>query len=239
MRRTVLALLAAAPISLALQLPTPPAQAKGCQAPLQGRYAVMAMGTVANKAGTNPEARLLEERWLPGGAVEGRIVERLGRSAPLLVVVSARSDAARGRLAPLRDGAVRRIVLAPLGRDAVAALVTRAVGPGRAAQALTERLYRETEGNVLFLVLFLQNLLLAGMLVYVIEARLLAAAACAAIAAVLSWFGVIHAWQFSQADTVLQVGWGVGSRWALGYGLMALMLALSHLAIRRPPGHQP
>jgi hypothetical protein len=80
MRRTVLALLAAAPLSLALQLPTPPAQAKGCQAPLQGRYAVMAMGTVANKAGTNPEARLLEERWLPGGAVEGRIVERLGRS---------------------------------------------------------------------------------------------------------------------------------------------------------------
>ena len=72
-----------------------------------------------------------------------------------------------------------------------------------------------------------------------IEQRFLAASACALVAALCSWFGVIHAWQFSQADTVLQVGWGVGSRWALGYGLMALMLALSHLAIRRTPGHQP
>ena len=82
-------------------------------------------------------------------------------------------------------------------------------------------------------------MLLAGLLVFVIEQRFLAASACALAAALGSWFGVIHAWQFSQADTVLQVGWGVGSRWALGYGLMALMLALSHLAIRRTPGHQP
>jgi adenine/guanine/hypoxanthine permease len=82
-------------------------------------------------------------------------------------------------------------------------------------------------------------MLLAGLLVFVIEQRFLAASACALVAALCSWFGAIHAWQFSQADTVLQVGWGVGSRWALGYGLMALMLALSHLAIRRTPGHQP
>ena len=82
-------------------------------------------------------------------------------------------------------------------------------------------------------------MLLAGLLVFVIEQRFLAASACALVAALCSWFGVIHAWQFSQADTVLQVGWGVGIRWALGYGLMALMLALSHLAIRRTPGHQP
>jgi len=80
MLRTALALLVATPISLALQLLTLPAQAKGCQAPMQGRYAVMAMGTLTTPAGTSPQARLLEERWLANGSVEGRIVERLGRS---------------------------------------------------------------------------------------------------------------------------------------------------------------
>jgi len=82
-------------------------------------------------------------------------------------------------------------------------------------------------------------MLLAGLLVFVIEQRFLAASACALAAALCSWFGLIHAWQFSQADTVLQLGWGVGSRWALGYGSMALIFALSHLAIRRTPGQQP
>jgi adenine/guanine/hypoxanthine permease len=66
-------------------------------------------------------------------------------------------------------------------------------------------------------------MLLASMLVYLIEARLLAAAACAASAALLAWFGVIHAWQFTSADTVVHLGWGVGRSWALGYGVMALV----------------
>jgi AGZA family xanthine/uracil permease-like MFS transporter len=61
------------------------------------------------------------------------------------------------------------------------------------------------------------------MLVYVIEARLLAAAAGAGVAALLAWFGVIHAWQFTGSDTVLQLGWGAGRSWALGYGVMALV----------------
>ena len=50
-------------------------------------------------------------------------------------------------------------------------------------------------------------MLLAAMLVYVIEQRFLAASLAAAVAAGFSWFGVIHAWRFTQADTVLQVGW--------------------------------
>lgn len=87
MVRRSLAHLAAGPCSaLVLSLPllitagAAPAAAKGCQAPMQGRYAVMGMGTVGNPTKTTPQARLLEERWLPGGAVEGRTVERLGRS---------------------------------------------------------------------------------------------------------------------------------------------------------------
>ena len=75
-------------------------------------------------------------------------------------------------------------------------------------------------------------MLLAAMLVYVIEQRFLAASLAAAVAAGFSWFGVIHAWRFTQADTVLQVGWGVGSLWAVGYLLMAAVFLLAALAGR-------
>lgn len=67
-------------------------------------------------------------------------------------------------------------------------------------------------------------MLLSALLVYVIEQRFLAAALCAAVATLASWFGLIHAWRFDQADTVLQLGWGVGARWASGYAAMALIL---------------
>ena len=56
-----------------------PVAAADCRPPMQGRYAVMAMGTV--NGGTIPQARLLEERWLPGGRVEGRLVERIGEAS--------------------------------------------------------------------------------------------------------------------------------------------------------------
>ena len=78
-------------------------------------------------------------------------------------------------------------------------------------------------------------MLLAAMLVYVIEQRFLAASLAAAVAAGFSWFGVIHAWRFTQADTVLQVGWGVGSLWAVGYLLMAAVFLLAALAERLRP----
>ncbi|MEY2644090.1 MAG: hypothetical protein RLZZ611_739 [Cyanobacteriota bacterium] len=56
-----------------------PATATGaCEQPKRGRYAVMAMGTLISGDVTTPQARLLEERWLPGGAIEGRIIERVG-----------------------------------------------------------------------------------------------------------------------------------------------------------------
>ncbi len=68
-------------------------------------------------------------------------------------------------------------------------------------------------------------MLLAALLVYVIEQRFLAAATCATLAAAASWFGLIHAWRFTATDTVLQLGWGSGGRWALGYLVMALVFA--------------
>ena len=77
-------------------------------------------------------------------------------------------------------------------------------------------------------------MLLSAMLVYVIEQRFLAASACALIAAALAWVGLLHAWRFTAADTVLDPGWGHGASWALGYGAMALVFLLGWWGHRRP-----
>jgi len=77
-------------------------------------------------------------------------------------------------------------------------------------------------------------MLLAAMLVYVIEQRFRAAAVCALVAAAGSWVGLLHAWRFTQADTVLAPGWGQGSSWALGYLAMALVFLLGWWDQRRP-----
>jgi AGZA family xanthine/uracil permease-like MFS transporter len=77
-------------------------------------------------------------------------------------------------------------------------------------------------------------MLLASMLVFVIEQRFRAAAACALIAAAGSWVGLLHAWRFTAADTVLDPGWGHGASWALGYGAMALVFLLGWWGGRRP-----
>jgi len=74
-------------------------------------------------------------------------------------------------------------------------------------------------------------MLLAAMLVFVIEQRLAAAALCAFVAAAGSWVGLLHAWRFAGADTVLNPGWGAGGPWAVGYLAMA---AVFLLASRRP-----
>ena len=76
-------------------------------------------------------------------------------------------------------------------------------------------------------------MLLSALLVYLIERRFLAAALIALIAALASWLGLIHAWRFSGADTALQLGWGSGGPWALGYLLMAGLFLLAGLAVRR------
>lgn len=79
----------------------------------------------------------------------------------------------------------------------------------------------------------LTAMLLAWMLVELIERRFLAAALAALVAATCSWLGLMHAWRFSQADTVLSLGWGVGAPWAAGYGVMALVFALAWWQARR------
>jgi len=78
-------------------------------------------------------------------------------------------------------------------------------------------------------------MLLAALLVYAIEGRLLAAAACSGVASVLAWLGVIHAWRFTTTDTVLQLGWGTGGSWALGYAAVTLVMLVARLLPQQPP----
>ena len=70
-------------------------------------------------------------------------------------------------------------------------------------------------------------MLLSAWLVYAIEGRFLAAACCSAMAALLAWFGVIHAWQFSPGDTVMHLGWGTGRAWAEGYAAITVIVLLA------------
>ena len=59
-------------------LPVPASQAAPASCPSSsGRFAVWGAGVIANRK--TPTARLMEERWLPDGRVEGLIVERLGQ----------------------------------------------------------------------------------------------------------------------------------------------------------------
>ena len=78
-------------------------------------------------------------------------------------------------------------------------------------------------------------MLLAALLVFAIERRFLAAAACSGSASVLAWFGVLHGWRFSSSDTVLHLGWGAGQPWALAYGLITLLLLTARFL---PAQHQ-
>ena len=61
-------------------LPVPPSQAAPAKCPSStGRFAVWGAGVVADRK--TPTARLMEERWLPDGRVEGLIMERLGHQS--------------------------------------------------------------------------------------------------------------------------------------------------------------
>ena len=81
----------------------------------------------------------------------------------------------------------------------------------------------------------LTAMLLAWMLVELIERRFLAASFVAAAAALCSWLGLMHAWQFTPSDTVLKLGWGVGAPWSAGYAVMAVVFGLAWLQGRRQP----
>jgi AGZA family xanthine/uracil permease-like MFS transporter len=66
-------------------------------------------------------------------------------------------------------------------------------------------------------------MLLAAMTVAIIDRQFLTAAAYAGICALLSFVGLMHSYSWTPADTVIHLGWGAGSEWAIGYLLLAIL----------------
>ncbi len=67
-------------------------------------------------------------------------------------------------------------------------------------------------------------MILAAMTVCMIEREFAQAAWWCLLAAALAWVGLMHSYQWSIGDTVLHLGWGAGSQWAIGYILLAILL---------------
>jgi adenine/guanine/hypoxanthine permease len=67
----------------------------------------------------------------------------------------------------------------------------------------------------------------AAITVFIIERRFAQGALWSMAAAGLAWVGLIHSYQWTVADTVIQMGWGAGASWAVGYLLMSLLLGFA------------
>jgi AGZA family xanthine/uracil permease-like MFS transporter len=72
--------------------------------------------------------------------------------------------------------------------------------------------------------LIFSAMILATLTVHIIDQQFGKAGVWCIGAAVLSWLGLLHSYQWTIADTVLQLGWGTGTPWAVGYLLLALLL---------------
>ncbi|GAB1543089.1 NCS2 family permease [Scytonema sp. NUACC21] len=67
-------------------------------------------------------------------------------------------------------------------------------------------------------------MILSGITVYIIEQDFRKAAYWSIGAAVLSWVGLIHSYSWTVADTVVNLGFGAGASWAVGYLLLGILL---------------
>ena len=66
-------------------------------------------------------------------------------------------------------------------------------------------------------------MILAGITVFIIEKDFRQAAFWSLGAALLSWVGLMHSYRWTLADTVINLGWGTGGSWAVGYCLLAIL----------------
>jgi len=82
-------------------------------------------------------------------------------------------------------------------------------------------------------------MILAAITVYIIDRRFLAAAGWALAAAVLSALGLVHAWQWTAADTIIDLRPGAGAPWAFGYLVFAVVLLWADWQKRRTPPTEP
>jgi AGZA family xanthine/uracil permease-like MFS transporter len=72
--------------------------------------------------------------------------------------------------------------------------------------------------------LIFSSMILSAMTVHIIEKQFGKAGFWALTAAFLSWLGFLHSFKWTLGDTVLNLGWGKGSTYALSYIFLALLL---------------
>ena len=75
--------------------------------------------------------------------------------------------------------------------------------------------------------------MLAAVTAEILERRFRAAALWCGVGAVLSWFGLMHAYAWTPGDTVINIGFGVAGEWAAAY-LIACVFLLIVPWITRP-----
>jgi adenine/guanine/hypoxanthine permease len=75
-------------------------------------------------------------------------------------------------------------------------------------------------------------MILASITVYIIERDFRKAAYWSIAAAVLSWFGLMHSYRWTVADTVVNLGFGTGVAWAVGYLLLGILFFYTEWHIR-------
>jgi AGZA family xanthine/uracil permease-like MFS transporter len=80
-------------------------------------------------------------------------------------------------------------------------------------------------------------MILSSITVYIIEHRFTQAALWSLLAAILSWIGLLHSYQWTVSDTVIQLGWGVGSQWAIGYLFLTMILLYAQYQVKSKNTH--
>lgn len=129
------------------------------------RLAEGLLGALRHQAEDGPLVLLLDDVHL-ASATLADILQQLLRplsDLAVLVVLTLQPDHLPHRLAVLREGR-ERVVLGPLLLRDVEQVVESLVGAGKPANILAQRLFRETEGNALFLSHYLHNLMGRGLL---------------------------------------------------------------------------
>lgn len=70
------------------------------------------------------------------------------------------------------------------------------------------------------------SMIIASVCVFLIDREFLKASLWSLSAAIMSFFGVIHAFRFTGNETVGDLGWNTGGGWAFGYACFAVLFAV-------------
>jgi AGZA family xanthine/uracil permease-like MFS transporter len=117
----------------------------------------------------------------------------------------------------------------------------RAAGLGNPAQPFTPALIEKFQMSDIYIDgtfaleqgFIFSAMILATITVYIIDQDFYKAALWSLGAALLSWVGLMHSYDWTVSDTVIKLGWGAGSRWAVGYVLIAILFSYAGWTTRQ------